>query len=67
MLKLVQTGDALATAKIVNALFDKHIDYQWDSKQEAQLRAEIYLTVRSVVGPEKMIKVTSTLLRLKRI
>lgn len=39
----------------------------WDSKQEAQLWAELYKTVRPVVGPEKMIEVTSTLLRLQRI
>jgi hypothetical protein len=39
----------------------------WDSKQEAQLRAELYKTVRPVVGPEKMVEVTSTLLRLQRI
>jgi type I restriction enzyme R subunit len=67
VLKLVHKRNALAIANAVNALFEKYVDYQWDSKQEAQLRAEIYKTVRPVVGPEKMIEVTSTLLRLQRI
>ncbi|MGA7076942.1 MAG: hypothetical protein WBZ42_10460, partial [Halobacteriota archaeon] len=67
VLKLVYKGNALTIANTVNALFEKYVDYQWDNKQEAQLRAEIYKTVRPVVGPEKMIEVTSTLLRLQRI
>ena len=67
VLKLVNKENALATAQTINALFRDRADYQWDNKQEMQLRAEIYNAVRPTVGVEKMIEVTNTLLRLKRL
>jgi type I restriction enzyme R subunit len=67
VLKLVHKGNAPIIANAVNALFEKYAEYQWDNKQEAQLRAEIFKTVRPLVGPGKMIEVTNTLLRLQRI
>ena len=67
VLKLVNEENAVATAQTINALFHDRADYQWDNKQEMQLRAEIFKTLRSIVGTEKMIEVTNTLLRLKRI
>lgn len=67
VLKLVNEENAVATAQTINALFRDRADYQWDNKQEAQLRAEIFKTVRPTVGAEKMIEVTNTLLRLKRV
>jgi type I restriction enzyme R subunit len=67
VLKLVNEENAVATAQTINALFRDRADYQWDSKQGMQLRAEIYKTVRPTVGAEKMIEVTNTLLRLKRV
>jgi type I restriction enzyme R subunit len=67
VLKLVHKGNAPTIANTVNALFEKYAEYQWDNKQEAQLRAEIFKTVRPLVGPGKMIEVTNTLLRLQRI
>jgi type I restriction enzyme R subunit len=67
VLKLVHKEDALSTAKAVDELFQTHVDYWWDSKQEAQLRAEIFKTVLPITGPGKMIEVTNTLLRLQRI
>jgi len=67
VLKLVNKENAVATAQTINALFRDRADYQWDNKQEMQLRAEIYNAVRPTVGVEKMIEVTNTLLRLKRL
>jgi type I restriction enzyme R subunit len=67
VLKLVNEENAVATAQTINALFHDRADYQWDNKQEMQLRAEIFKTVRPIAGAEKMIKVTNTLLRLKRV
>ena len=67
VLKLVHKGEAPTIANTVNALFEKYAEYQWDNKQEAQLRAEIFKTVRPLVGPGKMIEVTNTLLRLQRL
>ena len=67
VLKLVDEENAVATAQTINALFQGSADYLWDTKQEAQLRAEIYQIVRHIAGPEKMIQLTGTLLRLKRV
>lgn len=67
VLKLVNEKKAILTAQTINALFQSHTDYQWDGKQEAQLRAELYRIVLPIVGAEKMIEITSTLLRLRRV
>jgi hypothetical protein len=50
VLKLVHKGEAPTIANTVNALFEKYAEYQWDNKQEMQLRAEIYNAVRPTVG-----------------
>ena len=67
VLKLVDEENAVATAQTINALFQGSADYLWDGKREAQLREKIYQIVRHSAGPEKMIQVTGTLLRLKRV
>ena len=51
----------------VNALFVQFPDFQWDEQQKSRLRTELYKRLRPIVGPQQMIDVTNTLLRLQRI
>lgn len=56
-----------AQAEEVNALFVLFPDFEWDEQQKSRLRTELYKKLRPVVGLERLINVTNTLLRLRRV
>jgi len=53
-------------AEGVEAIFREFPDYRWDEEQERKLRARLYKAMRAIVGAEKMIEITDSILRLQR-
>ena len=51
----------------LNRVFDRFPDYQWDPRQQSELRTMFYITLRPIVGTENYIEATSALLDLERI
>ena len=51
----------------LNRVFDRFPDYQWDPRQQSELRTMFYVTLRPIVGTENYIEATSALLDLERI
>jgi type I restriction enzyme R subunit len=51
----------------IDALFQQHPDYQWNEQERSGLRAALYKVLLPLVGKDKFIDVTNTLLRLKRV
>jgi type I restriction enzyme R subunit len=66
-LKPVVTTLQVEQATAINALFARFPDFQWDEQQRSKLRAELYRALRPLVGREKFIAVTNTLLKLQRV
>ncbi|MFN7947018.1 MAG: HsdR family type I site-specific deoxyribonuclease [Blastocatellia bacterium] len=66
--KLRETAPDLtaAQAQAINAVFAAFPDYRWNKQQEQQLRAELYKTLRPLVGG-KMVQAANALLRLQRV
>jgi type I restriction enzyme R subunit len=54
-------------AKSINGIYDRFPDWQWNQSEQSDLRTELYLTVRPIVGASKMIEVTNALMKLQRI
>ena len=54
-------------AKAYNALFTVYPDYKWHEQQQKKLRAELYRVLRPVVGSNKMVDATNSLLKLQRV
>jgi type I restriction enzyme R subunit len=65
-LKPVVETVTTAAAIEVDALFREHPDYAWSDHEKSQLRAALYKVLLPLVGKEKLMAVTATLLRLKR-
>ena len=66
-LRLVTENLSVNQAQEINMLFLKFPDYSWHDASKAQLRTELYKALRPIVGADKMISTTDTLLKLKRI
>ena len=66
-LRLVTENLSVNQAQEINMLFLKFPDYSWHDASKAQLRTELYKALRPIVGADKMISATDTLLKLKRI
>jgi type I restriction enzyme R subunit len=66
-LKPVANQVGVDQAKQINELFESYPQYRWNEAQESKLRIELYKALRSVVGPDKMIDVANTLLKLQRV
>jgi type I restriction enzyme, R subunit len=58
----LNTGQAME----IDAIFEEFPDYAWNEDQKRRLRAKLYMPIRGLAGPSKMIEVTDTLLRLQR-
>jgi type I restriction enzyme R subunit len=56
-----------AQAEELNAVFAQFPDSAWNAEQQRHLRNALYKAVRPMVGAGKMIDITDTLLRLRRI
>jgi hypothetical protein len=54
-------------AKGINEIYSRFPDWQWNQSQQSALRRELYLTLRSIVGADKMIEVTNALMRIQRV
>jgi type I restriction enzyme R subunit len=54
-------------AEEINAVFAQFPDSAWNSAQERKLRAALYPVVRKIVGPGKMVDITTTLMKLRRV
>jgi type I restriction enzyme R subunit len=54
-------------AKNIDGLYARFPDWQWNQSQQSALRTELYLVVRSIVGPSKMIELTNALMKLQRV
>ena len=57
----------VAQAREIDALFRQFPDYQWNGQQANALRSRLYVALRPIVGPKKLIEVTNTLLKLQRV
>lgn len=66
-LKLIVGNLTVQQAQDINNLFGRFPDYQWDEQQKSRLRTELYRMMRQIVGADKLIAVTNTLLKLQRI
>jgi len=66
-LKPFANGCDARQAEEVNALFQAHPDYGWNEQEKARLRADLYKTLRPVVGAGKMVEAANALLRLQRV
>ena len=66
VLKSYVQGLGADQAKLVDAVFREYPDFCWDDNQASLLRRSLYKSVRSLVGPEKMIEATDSLLKLQR-
>jgi type I restriction enzyme R subunit len=66
-LKPVVSGVTNQQAKAFNALFSSNPDYQWNEQQQKRLRAELYKVLLPLVGSQKMVDATNSLLRLQRV
>lgn len=67
VLKQHDGGYEVERAKEINSLFESHSDYQWNEQQRGQLRLQLYKMLRPMVGPEKMIDVANSLMKLQRV
>ncbi|MCW3099369.1 MAG: hsdR [Chthonomonadaceae bacterium] len=56
-----------AQAEELNAVFAQFPDSAWNAEQQRHLRNALYKAVRPMVGATKMIDITDTLLRLRRV
>jgi len=54
-------------AKAIDERFERFPEHTWDQGQKSALRAELFKVLRPMVGREKMIEATNTLLKLQRI
>jgi type I restriction enzyme R subunit len=66
-LKTFATEQTPAQARDLNAQFARFPDYTWNEQQRSQLRAELYKTLRPIVGPARMIETANALLKLQRV
>lgn len=60
-------GSTPEQAREVDALFSRFPDFVWNEQQKSKLRAELYKTLRPLVGPAKMIEAANALLRVQRL
>ncbi|MGH2355038.1 MAG: type I restriction enzyme endonuclease domain-containing protein [Chloroflexota bacterium] len=54
-------------AQTVNEVFGRFPDFRWNARQQGRLRAELYKTLRPVVGPAMIIEAANALLQLHRV
>ncbi len=66
-LKPVANQVGVDQVKQINGLFESYPQYRWNEAQESKLRIELYKALRTIVGPDKMIDVANTLLKLQRL
>lgn len=66
-LRPVGNGLKPEQASDINDLFTRYPNYGWNEMQKSKLRAELYKTLRPLVGLDKMIDVANTLLKLQRV
>ncbi len=52
---------------VIDERFERFPEHAWDQGQKSALRAELFKVLRPIVGREKMIEATNTLLKLQRI
>ena len=67
VLRPLLPGVKPAQAEELNAVFALFPDYAWNAEQQRNLRNALYKAVRPMVGAAKMIDITDTLLRLRRV
>lgn len=56
-----------AHAQALDYLFLRYPDYRWNAPQASDLRVLLYKELLPIVGPDKMIGMANTLLRLERV
>ena len=66
-LEMVEPTISSSQAQEVDAIFRRYPDYRWNDQQQSQLRGELYAMLLQLVGPEKMVSMANTLLKLERV
>lgn len=66
-LNLIVSDLSVQQAQDINNLFARFPDYQWNEQQKSRLRTELYRMMRPIVGADKLIGVTNTLIKLQRV
>jgi type I restriction enzyme R subunit len=56
-----------ADAQSVDLFFGHFPDYAWNQQQERRLRAQLYLALRPIVGPARIVDAANKLLKLQRV
>jgi hypothetical protein len=56
-----------ADAQTVDAIFDRFPEYAWNQQQERRLHAQLYLALRPIVGPERIVEAANQLLKLQSV
>ena len=56
-----------ADAQSIDAIFGCFPDYAWNQQQERRLRAQLYLALRPIVGPARIVEAANQLLKLQRV
>ena len=51
----------------VDGVYGRFPDWEWNQTQQSALRRELYLAVRPIVGADRMIEVTNSLLKIQRV
>lgn len=68
VLKQVVENLDVEQARAINTIYSNFPDYQWDERQETELRTEIYAALHPIAGSVKQtIEVTNNLLKLQRV
>lgn len=66
-LRPLASGLTAAQARQVDALFAQYPEAGWNAQQEQRLRADLYKTLRPLVGAGKMVEAANLLLRVQRL